>query len=260
MYNLIKAEFYKQKATGIFRMYVIIMFFVGIGISLSSISISESIKNDWFWGYNNLLSNSIIINMIIATISAFYYVRDFNDKSIHHVLMSGYTRKEVVFTKIIVFNIETIIAFIVYLLSGMIILFLMNGTKLIIDYNVSIIKYITISLSLKLLYLLGLNAICMSFCYLVRNAAAYLLVIFSLWASFLGTLYQFEFIAHNIILKTILKMTIMVQDQIMFVERMGSGVYRIENGEIMYFLCVVIVTIIIFYKLTYNILKKVEIK
>ena len=260
MYNLIKAEFYKQKANGTFKMYVILMFLVGIGISFSSISVSESIKNDWFWGYNNLLSNSIMINMIIATISAFYHVRDFNDKSIHHALMSGYTRKEVVFSKIIVFNIETILAFIVYLFSGMIIIFLMNGTNLISDYNVSIVKYIIISLSLKLLYLIALNAICMSFCYLVRNTAAYLLVIFSLWASFLGALYQFNFIAKNIILKTILKMTIMVQDQIMFVDRMGSGVYRIKSSEAIYFLCVVVLTIILFYQLTCSILKKVEIK
>lgn len=136
MYNLIKAEFYKQKANGTFKMYVILMFLVGIGISFSSISVTESIQHDWFWGYNNLLSNSIMINMIIATISAFYHVRDFNDKSIHHALMSGYTRKEVVFSKIIVFNIETILAFIVHLFSGMIIIFLMNGTNLISDYNV----------------------------------------------------------------------------------------------------------------------------
>lgn len=46
----------------------------------------------------------------------------------------------------------------------------------------------------------------------------------------------------------------------MFVDRMGSGVYRIKSSEAIYFLCVVVLTIILFYQLTCSILKKVEIK
>lgn len=89
MNNLIKAEFYKQKLTGIFRIYIIIMFLIGIGNVLPYVAVSEESYFDWFYCYNTLISSSLIINMVIATIAAFFYVIDFNDKSIHHVIMSG---------------------------------------------------------------------------------------------------------------------------------------------------------------------------
>lgn len=259
MSNLIKAELYKQKVNGIFVMYVITMFIVGIGVSISGILGAEA-NNDWFWYYNSFISNSMILNMAIGTMSAFYYVRDFNDKSIHHALMSGYRRKDVVLSKLIVFNIQTIAAFLIYLISSMIIVFAMNGTKLSHNYNISIAKYIIITLILKILYLAAFNGICICFCYLVRNSAAYLLIIFSLWAYFLGPIYKLSFVMKNAVLKTILKLTIMVQDQIMFADRLGSGVFKITSSEAAYYLSVVILTILIFYKLTCFILKRVEIK
>lgn len=252
MKGLIKAEFYKQKINGLFEMYLIIMLFAGIGISVSSVLGDES-SNAWFWYYNNFISNSMMINIIIAVIASFYYVRDFNDKSIQHALMSGYRRKDAVSAKFIVFNTETIAAFLIYLSSSIITVFVMKGTKLYHSYNISIYKYIFVSIIFKLLFITALNCIYMCFCYLVRNVFAYSLAIFALWASFLGTLYKMNFVKNNIILKNILKLTVNVQDQIMFADRIGNGMYKITGSEAAFFICVMLATAVIFYKLTCSI-------
>ena len=64
----------------------------------------------------------------------------------------------------------------------------------------------------------------------------------------------------SILLKSILKLTINVQDQIMFVDRMKNGKYIITVNDTVLFLGVVIVTTFLFYKLTCDILNRVEIK
>lgn len=260
MSNLLKAEFYKQKINGILKMYVIIMFFAGIAISSSSIAAADSVNNDWFWCYNNLLSNSLMINIIIAFMAAFYFVKDFNDKSIQHAIMSDYSRRDVVCVKAIIFNIETILSFLVYVLSGMILIFIIKGKELTGNYNFSIANYILLTLIFKILFLAALNSICMCFCYLLRSAAAYLLMAFALWCSFLGPLYQADFIKNNVIIKVVLKCAINVQDQIMFAGRMGSGAYKITGNEAVFYLSVVVATSFIFYQLTCSILERVEIK
>lgn len=147
-----------------------------------------------------------------------------------------------------------------YLLSGVIFIVIFNGTKLSGNYDVSIIKYIFETLILKILFIFALNALCMCFCYLVRSAVAYCLVILSLGATMLGMSYQSAFVQDNIVVKSIFKMLITVQDQIMFGGRIQSGVYYITGSEIVFFTCVVVGTALLFYKLSFFILKKVEIK
>lgn len=100
----------------------------------------------------------------------------------------------------------------------------------------------------------------MCFCYLVRNALAYVMVIFALWGSLLGPLYHNSFVKNNEILKIILKSTINVQDQIMFSDRIINGIYKITTNETVFFLCVIMLTIIIFFQLTCAILNRIEIK
>ena len=49
-----------------------------------------------------------------------------------------------------------------------------------------------------------------------------------------------------------------MKQRFMFVDRMGSVVYRIKSSEAIYFLCLVVLTIILFYQLTWSILKMLK--
>lgn len=260
MKSIVKSELYKQKVNGIFRLYVIIMFLVGIGSALSyefSYGFGEA---DFFLIYNNLLSNSLMLNMIIATVSVYYYIRDFSDKSIQHMTVLGRNRKDIVMAKYIVFNIGNVIAFIIYLFSGTIVSLIFSGVDINADYKVNILLYIFISLILKILYIMAFSSLCMVFCYIVRGTAAYILVILALWMSFLGVVGQIQEVKDSAVLSKLVSAILMVQDQIMFTDRMTSRIYNITAPEVFKFVVVMIVTIGLAYAGAVCIMKRVEIR
>lgn len=257
MRNLIKSEFYKQKVNGVLSLYLVLMSIVGIGISF--INVLDEGTYSYFYDYNYLISNSMIIYMVIATIAAFYHVKDFNEKSIQHAIMSGYTRKDVIFSKTVVLNIISTLAFSLYTVLGILTSILMNNSDFTCEYKGSVIIYVILTFIFKVLFIIAFNALCMLFCYLVRNAAAYFLVILSLWISFIGPAYKTTFVASHSTLQAVFKSTIMVQDQMMFADKLSSGIYNITFHSASIYVIVMIITIIILYKLTCAVLSKVEI-
>lgn len=258
MIHLIKAEFYKQKVSGIMSLFFVIMSIVGIGLSI--INIPDSGTYTCFYDYNYLISNSMMIYMVIATIAAFYHIKDFADKSIQHSIMSGYTRKDVILSKMIVINVISIVAFILYTGLGTITAILMGNEDFSVEYKGSVFLYIGLSFVFKILFIIAYNAFCMLFCYLIRNAAAYFLVIISMLLSSIGPVCTTKFVSSHKILKSIFNCTIMVQDYKMFLSKLNSGVYKMTFHNGIVYVVVMMITIFILYEITCLLISKVEIK
>ena len=257
MIGLIKAEFYKQRVTGIFYLYIILMALVGVGTAFINLNlqgeyslVQESI---------NFLSNSIVIYMIIATLAAFYKVKDFNDKSIQHCITSGYSRKEIILCKSIVFNGISIFSFIIYFVLGLLTSVLIN------DFNftsecVKVLGNIVILLLFKIIFIVAFNGLCMLFCYIVKNYASYFLVIISLWLSFIGPAYYSSFVVEHSILQSILKYTVIVQDYLIINNAQSNAVAELSFSVAATYILVVLITRFITYMLNCFVLEKTEIK
>lgn len=258
MIHLIKAEFYKQRVNGLMALYFIIMSILGIGLSI--INIPDSGTYTCFYDYNYLISYSMMIYMVIATIAAFYHIKDFSDKSIQHAIMSGYTRKDVILSKIIAINVLSIVAFILYTGLGIITSIIMGNGDFSSEYKGSVVLYIAVSFIFKILFIIAYNALCMLFCYLIRNAGAYFLVIISMLLSSIGPICTTKFVSSHKFLKGIFNCTIMVQDYKMFLSKFNSGVYKLTFNNGLIYVIVMTVTIIILYEITCLIISKVEIK
>lgn len=258
MKNLIKAEFYKQKVNGTLSLYIVIMSIVGIGLSLSNV-LDEN-KYSYFYNYNYLLSNSMLIYMIIATVAAFYHVKDFEEKTIQHSIMSGYTRNNVIFSKMVVINTISTIAFIFYTGLGTLTYVIVSSENTACEYDGSIFLYVVLSLIFKILFIIAFNTLCMLFCYLLRSAAAYFLVMFAIPLSSIGGLYTIDFVSKHSLLKSTLECTIMVQDYKMFIERISNASYNITFESGIKYCIVMVLSIAILYKITCLAISKVELK
>jgi ABC-type transport system involved in multi-copper enzyme maturation permease subunit len=115
---LLKAELYKHKSLGFIRFYCIIMLIVGVGSALPYLLDTDTTTLDWFLIYNNLLANPITINLIITGMAAMYHIKDINDKSIHHVITSGYTKGQAILSRIISISIISSFAYLLYIFAG----------------------------------------------------------------------------------------------------------------------------------------------
>lgn len=255
MKNLLKAEFYKQRVNGTLKMYILIMSLAGAVQGISVIN-----KDSWLTAYNIFMGNSVIVTMIIATLAAIYNVGDFNDKSLHHGIMEGYSRGKIVLSKFIIYTIDVTLGLLLYFLLGIIILIGFSGAIEASNYHFSIVNYVLAIVVLKVLYLITFNVLCISFCFLVRNSAAFFLIVLSIWTSFIGELSNVDFIKNNSILRNLLKGIIMTQDKQIFGDRMVKGALALSKNEITTFVMVMVITIIVFYLFTIYIFSKVEIK
>jgi len=257
---LLKAELYKHKAVGFIRFYCTIMIIIGIGTSLPLMLDDNKATIDWLIIYNNLLSNPVLINIILSGFAAMYHMKDTNDKSIHHVITSGYTKNQAVVSRILSISIISSFAYLIYILAGIISSIPFLSIDIKSDYGVNIVSYILVTFLLKLLFVIALNVICMTFVYLVRSAAAYFLVVLSLWATALSEFYSLKFIQNNDIYKSILQIFITVQDKLLFMDRIGNGQFHIPLKSVFNYLLVICFTIIVFHRITCLILNKIEIK
>ncbi len=257
---LLKAELYKHKSLGFIRFYCIIMLIVGVGSALPYLLDTDTTTLDWFLIYNNLLANPITINLIITGMAAMYHIKDINDKSIHHVITSGYTKGQAILSRIISISIISSFAYLLYIFAGVISTLPFISMSIKADYGVSIACYIFVTFFLKVLFIIALNVICMTFAYLVRSAAAFFIVVFTLWISALNGLYNLERVQSSWIYKGMLQIFITLQDYLMFMDRIGREQFEITLKPTSVYLVVVVLTIIVFHKLTCLILNKIEIK
>lgn len=255
MKNLLKAELYKQKLNGTLRMYILIMFLVGAVLGVSVID-----KESWFNAYNMFMKNSMMVTMVMATLVALYSVGDFNDKSLHHAIMDRYSRKKIVLSKFLIYTIDVILGLLLYFSVAIAIIIAFSGEVNSGSYDFSITNYVIVTVLLKTLYLVTFNILCVVFCFLVRNSASFLLIILSMWATFIGQLSNFNFVKDNWVLRKLLKVIIMTQDNQIFESRIAQGVSVLTKGEVTPFVLIMFVTIILSYFFTTYVFSKVEIK
>lgn len=146
MLDLLKVEFYKIKKQGIFYFVMLSVIIISMVTAYSSMNRGEFFGNIY---YIESFHDASILFIFVILIS-FYIGSDFLNRSISFQVSRGHSRKKIVYSKLIVSIVLSLIAVILYVFVGTIIVSLKKGYGSIISVKEIINMFIILCESMIL--------------------------------------------------------------------------------------------------------------
>lgn len=250
--GLMKSEFYKYRKSITYPATYLAMIVYGMVFAAIFPLLDDDVEAGTC--ILNILSNSVFMNMLISMLIVPFVINDFQHKTIQHTLTLGAGRDMIINAKLLLVSATCACAYIFAVVFGGICAVVLSS-KGFVEISAGFVIQAAIA---ELVFIVVFVMLCMLFYIIVRSSAAYVMTIFVLWLSMLGSLAGGTF--KNPIVNFLLKYNMFGQNQLMICQRMGTQVYYYTASDWVKYLLVMGITGVLLYVLIRAVFNKIEVR
>lgn len=250
--GVLRSEYYKYRKSTSYVITYVAMIVYCIVFALLFLLVNDDA--DMGSCLLNVLSNSVLMNMLVSILIIPYAINDFQHRTIQHAITLGVERRMIVNAKLLLPCLVIISAYLIGMLMGGLCIYLFFS-KTFVKISFS---FIVQAILAEVVFIIAYIFLCMSLYMILKSSAAYIMMIFSLWFSMAGSIAGKTI--ENPFLAILARYNIFGQNHLMICQRMGDEIYMYSAEDWIKYLIVMGSCGVVLYVLIRKVFSKTEIR